>query len=109
MSRFKLLAVLAGTALTLAVVTALAGVTPKGVAAPGPLLAKGDRVDTRDVGAGAGCLHEPWPYGCQWQAATPVLVRPHAVPRSESGQRSRPREPLSAWKRRMTASGKRPA
>jgi len=104
MFRLKLLAGLAATALSLAVVTALASGTTKLEAAAIPASGKGDRLDIRPSDA---CRQDQWPFGCQWQMAAPTRIRPHIATRTDTGQRSRPREPLSVWKRRLAGYDKR--
>jgi hypothetical protein len=103
MFMFKLLAGLAAIVLSLAVVTAVA-VTPKGEIPVSVPLAKGDRLDIRPVATAPACETNAWPYGCQWQAGSRP-VRRHVTTTQDGGQRARPRERVSQWKRRLAGSG----
>src|SRR5947207_1754287 len=102
MYTLKLLAGLAALGLSFAVVTAVAGVTPKGETVVSVPLAKGDRLDIHT--ANASCVPNQWPYGCQWQPAAAVPVRRHVKTAYDVGHRGHPRESVSQWRHRLASS-----
>ena len=81
MSKFSILASIAGLAFIGAFITNPLDVGSKAATEPAPVAAaKQDRSQILASGSGWGCAQEPWPYGCQWRTPTKrVLIR---APRS---------------------------
>jgi hypothetical protein len=68
MSVCRLVASLVGLALAAAVVTVLVGVGSEVRAELAPAVSKDDSTSAPPAFS-SGCLHAPWPYGCQWRTA----------------------------------------
>jgi hypothetical protein len=76
MSTFKVVASIVGAVFIAAFVANTVGIGSEVKAAPAPVTAKEDRLETRLSGSDWACAQEPWPYGCQWRTPSKrVIIR----------------------------------